>query len=107
MNTSINATVNTSESDGLRHQDHTLLTARRFLGVVTKDSSDKRDQQVRLMQRIEAIQQTVRAVDLDLHTSLLISLIGGIKSAVGFNPGDIEAAVDVFELVLEDFKKKG
>lgn len=102
----MNSPINALESDNLRHQDHTPLTPRRFLGVVTKDSSDKRSQQIQLMQRIEAIQKNVRAIDLDLHTALLISFIGGIKSAVGFNPSDIEAAVDVFELVLEDFKKQ-
>lgn len=102
---------NVAINDSLRRPDTITLTDSRLAAAgsnllrnATSDNTPTREMRHRLLDRIDAIQQRVRGVDLDLHTALLYSLIGGIKGAVACNPCEIVAAVEVMEIVMEDFK---
>lgn len=122
----MNSPINAIERDNLRHQDHTALTDKAIFSAdtwkkapaiprssdesrlrnITIDSVENRQLRRRTMERIVAVQDQIRRVDPDLHTALLVSVVGGIKCAAACNPHDMEAVVEVLEIIMGDFKKQ-
>lgn len=92
-------------NDNLRMQDHRTLTDKRVLRARPNSSPAYLELGQRVNQRLETVKEKMQAVSPDAHSALLFSLLGAFRGAAGFNPSDLEAAVDVFEMVLEDFNQ--
>jgi hypothetical protein len=56
-------------------------------------------------QKLSAISRRIRDMEPELHTALLIGIIGGLKGAASYDPQGISGAVNSIEIVLESFEE--